>query len=423
MGTATYRYPGTNTSETQAGSNSGTWSTPDNVASDDLNSSTMNIGKGYSYSDWLRCVNFGFDVDGVPEQANIVGIRLAIKKDIWYSGPADYIIKLRTSSGQVGSNKAKSAQWPYPITQIFYGGTTDMWGTSLTAADVRSSEFGVDISVENNNTDSNRAAHIYDLQMQIYYVLPAIVTTQAVTEVSSATGLGNGNITRTGESTVTRRGFCYVAGTSGDPTVADGVAYDDGSFEMGAYEKEITGLSGGTSYRVRAYVVNTEGVGYGNTVQMKTGPDAPTNTAATDGTHIDKVVITWTKSVDAVGYQVYRDGNALGWLGDVATYDDDGADASVIAPGTATATDGSFIDKVVLGVSSEIVSNGTTHTYKVKARNVEGSVSLDSATDTGYRGHGALAYQWQRSALDTDEDFSDITGATTEDYDDTEAPT
>ena len=252
---------------------------------------------------------------------------------------------------------------------------------------------------------------------------PPAVTTQTPSDVEETTATLNGTITSLGGDTdCSRRGFCYVAGTSGDPTVADSVAYDDGSFAVGAYTKAIVGLTGFTSYRVRAYAINGGGTGYGVTVQTKTGPAAPTDVAATSGGHTDKVVITWTKASGATGYQVYRDGDALGWLGDVATYDDEGADAPVITPGTATATDGSYTDKVTLGVGSESVANGTTHTYKVKSRNATGE-SEDSATDTGYVGHGTLAYQWQRSALDADEDFENITGATTEDYDDTEAPT
>ena len=62
-----------------------------------------------------------------------------------------------------------------------------------------------------------------------------------------------------------KRGFCYKAGT-GDPTTSDSVAYDDGDFGTGAFTKSITGLTGGTTYRVRAYAINSAGTGYGTTV-------------------------------------------------------------------------------------------------------------------------------------------------------------
>ncbi|MBA7562049.1 hypothetical protein ES708_03698 [subsurface metagenome] len=150
-------------------------------------------------------------------------------------------------------------------------------------------------------------------------------------------------------------------------------------------------------------------------------PDPPTNVQATDGVHTDKVVITWTKSDGATKYEVFRDGTPLGELGDVATFDDTGADAPTVTPGDADASDGLYADKVALSLSGQSPNNGTTHTYKVKAGSAEGW-SGDSDTDTGYRGVGALTYQWQRSAADSDADYSNIDGATTASYDDTAAP-
>ena len=151
-------------------------------------------------------------------------------------------------------------------------------------------------------------------------------------------------------------------------------------------------------------------------------PNPPTNVQATDGVHPDKVVITWTKSLGATGYQVYRDGLALGWLGDVATYDDIEAGSPSITPGNSIASDGAFTDKVALSLSGTVTNNGTTHTYKVRAKNAAGSESLDSATDTGYRAPGPLTYQWQRSAADSNAAYSDILGATAANYDDFGAP-
>jgi len=150
-------------------------------------------------------------------------------------------------------------------------------------------------------------------------------------------------------------------------------------------------------------------------------PSAPTNVSATDGVHTDKVVVTWTKSEDATGYQVYRDGTPLGWLGDVATFDDTGADAPTITPGAASASDGTHADYVALSLSGQSANNGTIHTYKVKAKNAAGESGY-SGTNTGYRGVGSLTYQWQRSAADSDANYSNIEGATTVSYNDTGAP-
>ena len=101
-------------------------------------------------------------------------------------------------------------------------------------------------------------------------VVAPTVTTQDADTLNFTSVRGNGNITDTGGANATRRGFCYKTGTSGDPTVADSTAYDDGDYGTGAYTKSITGLTSGTDYRVRAYAINSAGTSYGSTVQTRT---------------------------------------------------------------------------------------------------------------------------------------------------------
>ena len=96
------------------------------------------------------------------------------------------------------------------------------------------------------------------------------VTTQACTAVTDISATGNGNITVIGGAYATTRGFCYMEGTEGDPTTANSTVYDEGSFDVGAYTKSITGLTAETGYRVRAYAINPAGTSYGITVQLTT---------------------------------------------------------------------------------------------------------------------------------------------------------
>jgi hypothetical protein len=94
------------------------------------------------------------------------------------------------------------------------------------------------------------------------------VTTQACTDIAGTSVTGNGNIVGIGSGSPTIRGFCYKVGTTGDPTTADSTVYDTGTFSTGVFTKSITGLTAGTSYRVRAYAVNSAGTGYGATVSV-----------------------------------------------------------------------------------------------------------------------------------------------------------
>lgn len=300
----------------------------------------------------------------------------------------------------------------------FSGGDASNWvGCRLQTSDVKADEYSTSYIASYADYAPYDGAYIYT-----FSVVAPTVTTQAATNVEATSATGNGNITDVDGQNCHTRGFCYKVGTSGDPTTADSKVFDDGagSYGTGAYTKAITGLSPGTSYRVRAYAINSGGTGYGVTVQILTKPAAPTDVAATES-YVYKVIVTWTKSTGATGYQVYRDGAPLGWLGDVATYDDTGADPPTITPGSAVATDGVYTDKVALSLSGTGINNGTTHTYKVKARNATGE-SGDSGTDTGYRDPGQLVYRWYKSAGDSDASYSIIVGATGSTYNDTAAP-
>lgn len=354
---------------------------------------------------------------GLPPGSTINSVKVYVKAvsyDATNSGKFLYFNGSSLYEGDYFSIPYGSSYTAYSVTWA----TNPLTGVAWTEAEINSAEFG--FSAYGIGWRGTRCSYIY---VEVDYTIVApTVTTQAATNVQATSCTGNGNITATGGENCIRRGFCYKVGTSGDPTIADLVAYDDGDFGTGAFTKAINGLSTGTSYRVRAYAVNSAGTGYGTTVQILTKPAAPTNVAATDGVHTDKVVVTWTKSTGATGYRVYRDAvNASGLLGDVATYDDAGAAAPTITPGAAAASDGISSLYVTLSVVGESVANGTTHTYKVVAVNATGN-SDDSSTNTGYRGHGSITYQWQRSAADSDTGYSNISGGTTDPYNDTGAP-
>ena len=196
-----------------------------------------------------------------------------------------------------------------------------------------------------------------------------------------------------------------------------GVYFATGQIEQGTganygYYKfgDQTGSGTKTYSSAASYAFSVYATGLGK-------PEAPTNVAATDGTYADKVVVTWTKSAEATGYRVYRDDvDVSGLLGDVATYNDSGAGAPDI--GKAVATNGTYPDKVSLSLDGTL-ADGTTHTYKVTAVNGYGEGPA-SGTNTGYRSlGGSPTFQWQRSASVNAASFSNITGATADEYDDT----
>jgi len=85
--------------------------------------------------------------------------------------------------------------------------------------------------------------------------------------ITSTTAIGRGEVIDNGNDIVTERGICW--GLEHDPdtsaTFAHCVASTAG---MGSYSVDITGLTEGQTYYVRAYAVNCKGIGYSEEVSF-----------------------------------------------------------------------------------------------------------------------------------------------------------
>jgi hypothetical protein len=95
---------------------------------------------------------------------------------------------------------------------------------------------------------------------------PPAISTSAVTSVTETTASAGGEITSEGTSAVTARGVCW--GTVADPTTADSKTTDGTG--IGSFTSNITGLTPGTLYHLRAYATNGEGTSYGADVSFTT---------------------------------------------------------------------------------------------------------------------------------------------------------
>jgi len=86
------------------------------------------------------------------------------------------------------------------------------------------------------------------------------VTTMTITDITETSAKCSGSVTDEGSSDVTARGVCWS--TSGNPTISDAHTIDGTGF--GSFISNLTGLSGNTTYYVRAYATNNSGTSYGN---------------------------------------------------------------------------------------------------------------------------------------------------------------
>ena len=90
------------------------------------------------------------------------------------------------------------------------------------------------------------------------------VTTQAVTNITQTSATGNGNITNLGAPNPTDHGVVWS--TLANPTIADNKTTDGPVSVTGAFTSNITGLTAGTIYHVRAYATNSANTSYGTDV-------------------------------------------------------------------------------------------------------------------------------------------------------------
>jgi uncharacterized protein (TIGR02145 family) len=105
----------------------------------------------------------------------------------------------------------------------------------------------------------------------------ATLTTTAATSVTSISVVTGGNITAEGGTPVTARGICWS--TSPNPTIANDTTRNGAG--AGLFTSNISNLLGSTTYYIRAYAINTTGVGYGNQVTFTTLAPVPPNLSTT----------------------------------------------------------------------------------------------------------------------------------------------
>ena len=96
--------------------------------------------------------------------------------------------------------------------------------------------------------------------------VPKVVTTSTVTNITSTSATCGGNVVNSGSAPVTTRGVCYS--TSPNPTIADSHT-NDGS-GPGAFTSNLTGLTSGTLYYLRAYATNSLATTYGEEIAFIT---------------------------------------------------------------------------------------------------------------------------------------------------------
>jgi hypothetical protein len=107
--------------------------------------SIISVLSGDTY--YLRVTGFNFTI---PSYASVCGITVEMESRatglILTAAVRDNQVRLIKGGIITGDNKAKTGDWGNTDAYRNFGGALDLWGTSLTPADVNAADFGVAIS-------------------------------------------------------------------------------------------------------------------------------------------------------------------------------------------------------------------------------------------------------------------------------------
>jgi hypothetical protein len=215
------------------------------------------------------------------------------------------------------------------------------------------------IAVMRNNDKLERALLyilIVVLSISCKEEIPPIVITSDVTNVSATTAKSGGKIISEGTSTIQQRGVCWSI--SPDPTINDVLTLDGEG--PGDFTSSVTGLTGATTYYVRAYAANSSGVGYGKPVEFSTlgaAPAATTNPASN--------LTATSATLNAFVSSNYLLTNVTFEYGMTTSY------GSSVVPSNSPFTSSSGVNINV--IISDLLPHQTYH-FRVKSENSQGTV-------------------------------------------------
>ncbi|MDD4968319.1 MAG: hypothetical protein PHT07_02705 [Paludibacter sp.] len=101
---------------------------------------------------------------------------------------------------------------------------------------------------------------------------PTVAATTAASLITSNTANTGGNVTADGGSPILERGVCYA--TTSSPTILNSKVIDSNP-GVGSYVSNLSGLTGGTLYYVRAYATTSIGTTYGTQISFTTAVAPP----------------------------------------------------------------------------------------------------------------------------------------------------
>jgi hypothetical protein len=142
------------------------WSNPGNVTADDASVATAVLPGPHDLSHYLKATNFGF---AIPVGATINGIEATVERSSDGAGiQVDSIVSL-VKGGVIGAvNRAVFTSIPGSSTAKTFGSPSDLWGVTLTPADVNAANFGF---VYAGGEGTFKTISVDRMNITVYYTL------------------------------------------------------------------------------------------------------------------------------------------------------------------------------------------------------------------------------------------------------------
>lgn len=152
------------------------WTSPGNVTAIDSTYASVTAAT-FDTNDQthrLRCT--GFDFSAIPDGSTINGISVTIHNADYANGSGSIDLAQLVEGGTpLGNNKYSTPQaLTTTPTDYSLGGTSDLWGATLTAAIVKSATFGIDLGCL--ATANNSDVFIDAVEITVEYTAPAGTT-------------------------------------------------------------------------------------------------------------------------------------------------------------------------------------------------------------------------------------------------------
>lgn len=197
----------------------------------------------------------------------------------------EHIIKVSLAEPQMALLRVSTPNHDYAVKMlnVAHGGTNSIDVSSVIKREVKQTRAvgagpfslgdvlsytgvkmqGADMVLSNNTVTHAQysdevVTFVFDVETPQEPELPIVVTSD-VSDITSTTAVCGGEVISDGGAEVTSRGVCWA--TTTNPTTSDSHTTDGSG--LGEFVSNLTNLTAGTTYYVRAYAINSVGTAYG----------------------------------------------------------------------------------------------------------------------------------------------------------------